>query len=338
MASVPALRQYLDCADAAGIDYLPLLAAAGIDDAVLEDNNGAVAGSAMQRLVLLLAEATGDACLGLHAARYVEPASYSVLGYITMNCANLGEVLAKIPIYEKIVGDMGVSSTTQMPEHVLQRWECQFTEVIPRRHEVEAVIASWYTYARNFLHVDASFAESVWFEHSAPTDHELLSVYAESFDCEVCFDQPASGILVRREALDKPLSQANEKLLHTLLDYATQIIVEMDSDKTVTEQVKDLLRLMLKESPPSSALIAEKLGMGSRTLQRKLQEEGTHYKDVLNELRLELAMHYLKNSRLSLEVIAGKLGYAEPRSFYRSFKQWTGRTAGSYRSVIGSSE
>ena len=95
---------------------------------------------------------------------------------------------------------------------------------------------------------------------------------------------------------------------------------------------------MLKESPPSSAMIAEKLGMGSRTLQRKLREEGTHFKSVLNELRLELALHYLKNTSLTLEVIAGKLGYAEPRSFYRSFKQWTGHTAGSYRSEKGRSE
>ena len=72
--------------------------------------------------------------------------------------------------------------------------------------------------------------------------------------------------------------------------------------------------------------------MSGRTLQRKLHEEGLAYKDVLNELRLELALHYLKNSQLSLDNIASKLGYAEPRSFYRSFKQWTGHTAGSYRS------
>jgi AraC-like DNA-binding protein len=67
-------------------------------------------------------------------------------------------------------------------------------------------------------------------------------------------------------------------------------------------------------------------------LQRKLGEEGTQYKDVLNELRLELALYFLKNTELSLESIAYELGYGEARSFYRSFKQWTGRTAGSYRS------
>ena len=333
-ASVPAVKQYLNCAEAHGVGYLPLLEVAGIDAAVLEDNNRSVSGSAMQQLVILLAQASGDACLGLHAAHYVEPASYSVLGYISMSCANLAEVIAKIPIYEKIVGDMGVSFTLDFPDHVLLGWNCQFTDQLARRHEVETVIASWYTYARNFLHVETSFADCVWFEHAPPDDASLLAEYGEVFDCDVRFSQQASGILLPRDVLAQPLPQANEKLLHTLLDYATQIIVELDSNKTVTEQVKDMLRLMLKDSPPSSTLIAEKLGMSGRSLQRKLQKEGSHYKDVLNELRLELALHYLNNTQLTLESIAGKLGYTEPRSFYRSFKQWTGHTAGSYRSEV----
>ena len=54
MASVPAVRQYLDCAEATGLDYLPLLAEAGINQAVLEDNNCIIAESAMQRLVFCL--------------------------------------------------------------------------------------------------------------------------------------------------------------------------------------------------------------------------------------------------------------------------------------------
>ena len=71
--------------------------------------------------------------------------------------------------------------------------------------------------------------------------------------------------------------------------------------------------------------------MSSRTLQRKLGAENTQYKSLLNEVRLELALYYLENTTLSLDQISYELGYAEARSFYRSFKQWTGRTAGSYR-------
>ncbi|MFT5484606.1 MAG: AraC-like DNA-binding protein [Halieaceae bacterium] len=332
MASVPAIKQYLKAAEANGVDCCPLLDRAGIDPAVLNDNNKRISGTAMERLVVLLVAASEDPCLGLHSSRFVEPATYSVLGYISMNCSTLREVLAKIPIYEKIVGDMGVSSTDSLGDRVLLRWQCQFQDPIAKRHEVETVIASWNAYTRNFLHVEASYADGIWFEHSEPDDPSLLAEYADIFACEVLFNQPASGILMRQTVLDEPLPQANQILLHSLLDHATQMLANIDRNQPLATQVKNLLRLMLVEHSPSSTLIAEKLGMSGRTLQRKLQEEGLAYKDVLNELRLELALHYLKNSQLSLDNIANKLGYAESRSFYRSFKQWTGHTAGSYRS------
>lgn len=332
MASVPAIKQYLKAAKANGVDYYPLLSRAGIDPAVLADNNKRIPGTAMERLIVLLVKASDDPCLGLHSARFVEPATYSVLGYITMNCSTLREVLAKIPIYEKIVGDMGVSSTDSLGDRVLLRWQCQFEDPMAKRHQIETVIASWNTYTRNFLHVEASYADGIWFEHAEPEDPSLLADYAEIFACEVRFNQPASGILMRQAVLDEPLPQANQVLLHSLLNHATQILADIDHNQSLAIQVKNLLRLMMAEHSPSSSLIAEKLGMSGRTLQRKLHEEGLAYKDVLNELRLELALHYLKNSQLSLDNIASKLGYAEPRSFYRSFKQWTGHTAGSYRS------
>jgi len=332
MASVPAVKQYLKAAEANGVDYYPLLERAGINPAVLNDNNVRVDGAAMERLVVLLVAASGDPCLGLHSARFVEPATYSVLGYISMNCSTLREVLATIPIYEKIVGDMGVSSTDTLGDRVLLRWQCQFQNPIAKRHEVETVIASWNAYTRNFLHVEAGYADGIWFEHSGPEDPNLLAKYTEIFACDVLFDQPASGIWIAQTVLDEPLPQANQILLHSLLDHATQILADIDRNQSVATQVKNLLRLMMVEHSPSSTLIAEKLGMSGRTLQRKLHDEGHAYKDLLNELRLELALHYLKNSQLSLDNIASKLGYAEPRSFYRSFKQWTGNTAGSYRS------
>jgi AraC-like DNA-binding protein len=285
----------------------------------------------MERLLSLLIPASGDPCFGLNSARFVDSSSFSVLGYISMNCSTLREISAQVPIYEKIVGDMGVSSLDIMDGHLLQRWQCQFENEMVRRHAVENVLASWYTFMCKFLHFDAMSFDSIWFEHAAPEDPAMLENYTKIFGCKVLFDQVASGLFAREEVFDLPIPQADEKLLRTLLDHATQILANIDLNQSITDQVKNLLRLMLKDQFPSSTLIAEKLKMSSRTLQRKLNDEGTSYKDVLNDLRLELALHYLKNTGLSLEDIACKLGYAEARSFHRSFKQWTGRTAGSYR-------
>lgn len=329
LASVPAVTQYLRAAEACGVDYTPLLSRAGIAPETLQDNTKHVSAQSLEALLALLVEASGDRCFGLHSAQFVEPASYSVLGYISMNCSTLRMIQAKLPIYEKIVGDMGVTSIDVTDGFVLQRWSCQFNNPLARQHEIECVLASWCLFSRRFLNFEGW--HSIWFEHSGPGDRNLLDDYTELFGCEVFFDQPASGLRFAESALDEVFPQANEQLLQTLLDHATTLLSGLDNHKSTADQTKNLLRLVLKNQTPSSQIVADMLGISSRTLHRRLDDEGTCYKELLNQLRLELALYYLQTTRLSIDSIAHQLGYAEARSFHRGFKQWTGRTAGSYR-------
>lgn len=332
-ASVPAVHQYLKMASACGIDYAPLLPQAGISEEVLKDNNKRVTGKSLERLLALIVPNSGDECFGLHTSQYIEPASYSVLGYIAMNCANLKEVLIQIPLFEKIVGDMGVSTLDFTGELSFIRWECNFTDLTVRRHVIENVLASWVTFARQVGKQNDS-PRTIFLEHSAPKDPNSLAEYQKLFQCEVLFDQPYSAVQFDRKLLYTPLAQANDQLLETLLDHASKVLHEIDKDQPLVEQVKNLLRLMIKDTLPRKERVAERLGMNSRTLQRKLNEEGTGYQEVLNELRLELATYYLKKSDLSIDDVGSKLGFAEARSFHRSFKQWTGQTAGAFREQL----
>lgn len=329
-ASVPAVQQYLKMAATCGVDYEPLLAQAGIEPAILADNNKRIPGAVLERLLALIIPQSQDPCFGLHTSQYIQTASYSVLGYIAMNCANLKEALQQVPIYEKIVGDMGVTSTQMLDDQMRITWSCNFEHALVRRHVIENVLASWVRYARWIGQVESNPTQ-VCFEHGAPEGKNMLDHYEDIFHCEVLFDQPASTICFSQALLYNPIQQANEQLLQTLLDHATQILQEIDKEQPVAYQVKNLLRLMLKETLPSKEVIAQKVGLNSRTLQRRLHDEGTGYQEVLNELRLEMALHYLKNSDLSLDEIGAKIGFSEPRSFHRSFKQWTGTTAGSFR-------
>ena len=71
---------------------------------------------------------------------------------------------------------------------------------------------------------------------------------------------------------------------------------------------------------------ARDLNVSTRSLQRKLGEEGTSFQTLLSEVRLKLSKHYLTQTNLSTAEIAFLLGYAEQNSFYRSFRDWTGLT------------
>ncbi len=329
LASVPALKPYLEAAKNCGIDCQRLLKLAGIDAEIIDDNNKHFSNIAMEKLIRLLITESRDPCFGLHAAKYVVPSSYSVLGYIAMNCSTLRMIQAKIPIFEKIVGDMGQTSIVENNGYIYQSWRCTFSDRVAKQHEVEHVLASWYTYGCNYLGINSS--HSIWFAHSAPKDENLLNEYKEVFDCEIHFNKPLSCIVFKEEVLDEVLPQANEQLLQILLENANQTLANIDKHQPISVKVKNMLVLILKQLTPSSETIAQQLGMSNRTLQRKLKEEGVSYIEVLNELRLELALHYLEHTELTMETIASELGYMEISSFHRSFKLWTGRTPGSYR-------
>lgn len=330
-ASVPAVWQYLRMAESCGIDTAACLARAGIRAEVLADNRQRVPGAALEQLLACLIPRSADPCFGLHTAAFIQPASYSVLGYIAMNCATVGEALSLIPLYEKIVGDMGVTRTQPQGEDLCVRWHCNFTDPLVRRHVIENVLASWTRYARWMSGQPHENPLEVWFEHGPPAALGTLQDYAQVFQAPVRFHQPCSALMVSRRQMQHPLQQADGPLLNTLLEHATQVLATLDRHETVTTKVKNLLRLQLQGELPRKELIACQLQMNARTLARRLSEEGTHFQALLNELRLEMARQYLRDTALGIDEIGVRLGFAESRSFHRSFKQWTGMTPGVWR-------
>lgn len=327
--SVPALLKYLRHAEHLGLDLDQALAAAGMRAEELRDNGKRIPSVAHERLLEHLVRVSGDALFGLHAARFVQPGSWSVLGYITMNCATLGEAMSRIVPYEKLVGDMGVSRVEPAGEQVRLIWSCRHQTPDIRRHMVENVLASWLYYAR-WIADSGHSPREVWFEHALP-DGVAMAEYEALFGCPLRFGQPCNALIVPVEYLDVALRQADANLLRTLEEHALTLMAGLDDDEPLPRRVKSALRLLLKDGLPRKERVAEKFNMTVRTLQRHLQHAGTSYQQILDELRRELAEHYLLRSDLAIQDIACYLGFTESRSFHRSFKSWTGQTPGEFR-------
>ena len=327
--SVPALLKYLRHAEALGLDLEAARSAAGVTLEDLADNGRRIPSEAHERLLQHLMQVSGDPLFGLHSARYVQPGSWSVLGYITMNCATLGEAMSRIVPYEKLVGDMGTSRLEMAGDHVRLIWNCRHENAGIRRHMVENVLASWMLYARWIADMDRSPRE-VWLEHERPAEAPQED-YEAFFGCPVQFEQPSNALLVPLDYLSIPLRQADANLLRTLEEHALTMMAGLDDNEPLPQRVKNALRLLLKDGLPRKERVAEKFNMTVRTLQRHLQLAGTSYQQILDELRQELAEHYLLRSDLAIQDIASYLGFTESRSFHRSFKAWTGMTPGEYR-------
>lgn len=329
--SVPALQQYVKSAESMGLRVADMLAAAGVTPEILVDNNARLPGMVLQKLIRHVVSASGNQLFGLQTSHHIEPGFYHVMGYIAMSSSSISEAISHMMAYEKLVGDMGTSHIEFEPGLVVVRWKCRYGDAIARRHILENVLASWAVFTRWLADNESLTPHSVRFEHSAPEDRSLLREYQKVFGCPVLFDQPVSALVTTPDMLSQRLRLPDNNLRETLEMHARSLLDKLHSRYTLSQQVASLLRAMLADGCPRKELIAEQLGINERTLHRKLADEGGSYQKLLDDVRLEMAVNYLREGRLTVEEIAHRVGFAESRSFIRHFKSFHGVTPGDYR-------
>lgn len=327
--SVPVVKQYLRYVETLDLDIPTLLASSHISSLTLEQENERITGEQLQAFLANLIIATDDPLFGLKSGAFVEPGSYSVLGYISMTCATLEQALERIQPYEKLVGDMGVTSINYQPQQLHINWHCAYTFEDVREQMVDNVFASWIAYARWLSGRDLGPLE-VHLQRAEPSS-ELIQYYQHIFSCPVLFSQPSNSLVLPREYLDIPLRQPDHGLLQTLELHAASQVSALGEAHSFSVQVKDIIRILLAKGITRKDMVATQLAMSERTLQRKLQQEHTSYQKLLDEARLSLAQQYLTETQLQVDDIAMQLGFSETRSFFRSFKRWTGKTPSVYR-------
>jgi AraC-like DNA-binding protein len=129
----------------------------------------------------------------------------------------------------------------------------------------------------------------------------------------------------------RPFLTSNESLWATFEPMLRQRLADLDTSVTTSDRV----RAALLEGLPSGLVrvedIAEKLTLSPRTLQRRIEAEGTSYQRLLRETREAVARHYLESTQLPPSEISFLLGFNEPNSFYRAYRAWTGATPNSAR-------
>ena len=333
-ASANAIRQYLRAAQDYGIQSEDALNAVAMPLGIIDNSVARVKGRAFQTLIRWLIEQTNDPLFGLKSARYVQPGSYSLVGYMAMNSRTAREALHLTPEYEAIVGDMGITKIEKYGPHLAMRWVCQYDDPVVRPHMIDNVLGSWLLFARWLADMHDGKPEKVLFERPQP-DAELLPAYEEIFDCPLEFNAERSALIFPEDVLDTPLRQPDPVLLSNLEQQASSVMSEIQERHPIVMQTRTLLRALMDEGIPRREKVAEHLGITERTLQRRLQDAGTGYQQLLDDLRQEAATDWLTSSDIAINDIAVRLGFSEARSFHRRFKTWTGMTPGEYRQRHG---
>lgn len=128
------------------------------------------------------------------------------------------------------------------------------------------------------------------------------------------------------EDATRPLISQNAEMLKSVMDDLNRQLARKKADQPVSARVRSVLVEMLPSGQSSVDDACNRLAMSKRSLQRKLKDENTSYQLVLETVRSELSLHYLKQEDMTIEEISYLLAYRDPNSFFRAFHGWTGMT------------
>lgn len=159
---------------------------------------------------------------------------------------------------------------------------------------------------------------------------ELESVMNTS----VVMGQNENAIYFTKESVEKPVVTSDYQLLQMLVGHAQKKIIQLNDNNGFYETVKKSVFQLVKPQFPTIEQVANYLNMSVRSFQRKLKEEGYVYKEIIQKLRMELALEYLVKPSLSLREIAFLLDYTDTSSFTRAFSKYYGATPKNYRKKL----
>lgn len=153
----------------------------------------------------------------------------------------------------------------------------------------------------------------------------------EAFSCVVRFDEPFAGVSFRNVDLEQPNPGADPATVRVLRRYTDDRLAQLCASRRTAERLRSLLAELDDVATASGEAMAAALGIGVRTLHRRLRAESTSYRQVVQEFRLQRCVEELGRSALSAKQIAFALGFANPSSFHRAFRRWTGQSLYEYR-------
>ncbi|MFW6050689.1 MAG: AraC family transcriptional regulator ligand-binding domain-containing protein [Myxococcota bacterium] len=271
-----------------------------------------------------IAERIGSRFLGLRIAAAVPRGAFALPEFAIRAAPTLREALAQTA--ENAAVDQPVIEATfrvQAGEGIYDMWLPGEPEVTGR-HANEAWMAIVSGLGQHLCDPPVR-PTRVWMGHPAPPRIEPLQ---EAFGTRrIHFEMGSNGIAFAEADLDAAVSSGDPALRTAIRNQ----IASSDTARGLTSSVRRALHRGFETSVPTLASTARLLGMSSRTLQRRLADEGARFGSLKDEVRAEIAKVLVRRGDLGLETIAAEMGYSDLGAFLRAFKRWTGMTPTQYR-------
>jgi AraC-like DNA-binding protein len=315
----PALGALWEQLDGYGIDPAPLFKEEGIDPDILFDSGARIPLDRYQRLDVRAAELSGDPYFGLKGAEYFRPTHLGALGFAWLASSSLRTAFQRLSRYARVIQE---KLTIELDED----WEFFYVRIdahlplLCKRIRENGQLANLTQFSRVIAGNNFNPAK-VCLKQSEPDD---TGYYYELFRCPIEFGSKETTFIIRLEDVDRRLTGSNDQLAklneHIVVKYLAH-----SEKQDIVNRVKAAIIDELANGLVTEASIAKEMHTTPRNMHRKLQKEDTSFKQLLTEVRKELAHQYIQDRSKTLTEISFMLGFSEVSSFSRAFKGWTGK-------------
>lgn len=320
-------RALLAACDRLGLDAAKMLEDAGLTRADVEDPEHRLEVEKVTRLWESALARSNDRELGLRVALAVPFGAYRVIDFLAASAATVGEGLLRVARYFPLVNSALAWEVVEQPECVRMVLAHPAIPALPRPYAEYALVVT-ILHCRHASGFDWPL-EEVTFAFDPPAS---TAEHVKALGCATRFGQPQSSFVLARATWETAARAASSELLRTLEEHADRLIASLRAENVISAQIARFISEELQGGDASLAKIARRVAMSPRTLQRRLEMEGTSYAEVLDQTRRHCAQLYVKEPNLAITEIAYLLGFSEPSAFTRAFQRWYGVAPSQFRS------
>ena len=308
-----------------GIDPKPFFNQAGLDPSLLGDGNARYPLMKTYKLWQSL-ESLDDPFIGIKVGQNWCSTSFHALGFSWLASTTLLDAFSRLCRYGKLVNNAFNSEIRKENQHYILAATFEDEEKHIHTFSADAIHSALLKMSRAICGENFSPLE-VHFRRKPNLATQKL---ATMFRCEIKYNCAAAHWLIDRYEMEKSLPGGNPELAHFNENLAQKAL-----NRVIKSDIGMQVKLLVSENLPTGEIdeerIADKLGMSIRSLQRKLNAEDLSFSAIVNQVRHDLAIHYIEQKHISINEISYLLGYAEQASFTRAFKKWTGKSPTTFR-------
>lgn len=265
-----------------------------------------------------------DPAMPLKIAAHVRPANMGLLGYVASCCNNLGEAFARLQQFENLVYSVNALEVALQTDQIILRWGAERGRP---GHWVDSVaIGVLVAFTRHLSSVPVHPLR-IQFTNSRPVN---AVDFDQFFACPVSFDGQYTEVVWPANLIETPV-KSPDHVMRSMLDQQAQLLLkQVKAGEEAIPGLQKAIQESVSAGLPNLNEVARRLCISTRTLQRRLQEQGSSFRDQLEQVRVGMAKNCLQAGELSLADIANFLAYNDQSAFTHAFKRVTGLSPAKY--------